>query len=315
MSADKHRFSFTGKFGEVFFLILKNTIFTIFTLGLYIPYARTNMRKYIWKSTKLAGHPFLFHADPKNLLKGYLLLGLIAAVSFAVVGIGGAMFPLFAPAFALIPGLLIFGFALRARYSAYAYLVNNTSYRSIRFQAKRSAVWEFIRSSLAGAFFSVITLGFYLPFAIANLHRIKWKNTSYGNIPFQFRMKNWDFALQCYKNIFLTTITLGIYLPWAMASIHKFKMKHLSFKGAKIESTVTGGGLIWLSVKSSFFLVFSLGLAAPYILNMNLAYHLDHLIVKGQLDFEGIIQAASQGADHSFSDSVADALDLDVDVA
>ena len=50
-------------------------------------------------------------------------------------------------------------------------------------------------------------------------------------------------------------------------------------------------------------------------MNMNLAYHLDHLVIKGQIDFEGIVQAASQGADHSFSDSVADALDLDVDVA
>lgn len=315
MSSEKHSFSFTGTFGEVFMLILKNTIFTIFTLGLYIPYARTNMRKYIWKSTKLQGQPFLFHADPKNLLKGYLLLGLIAAVSFAIVGIGGAMFPMIAPVLTLIPGLMIFAFALRARYTAYAYLVNNTSYRSIRFRANKSATWEFIKASFVGTFLTIITLGFYAPCAVANLQRIKWKNTSYGNIPFQFTMKNWDFALQCYKNIFLSMITFGIYLPWAMASIHKFKMKHLTFQNAKVESTVTGGGLVWLSVKSFFFLVFSLGLAAPYILNMNLAYHLDHLIIKGQMDFDGIIQAASQGADHSFSDSVADALDLDVDVA
>ncbi len=315
MTSEKHRFSFTGKFGEVLLLIFKNTLFTIFTLGLYIPYARTNMRKYVWKSTKLEGHPFLFHADPRNLLKGYLLLGLIAMVSFALVGIGGAMFPKLAPVFTLIPGLMIFAFALRARYAGYAYLVNNTSYRSIRFQAKKDAVWEFMGASLKGSFLTVLTLGFYAPFLAANLTRIKWSNTSYGNVPFVFKMKNGEFAMQVYKNIFFSMITFGIYLPWAMANLNKFKIKHLTFKGAQVQSTVTGGGLIWLSVKSSFFLVFSLGLAAPYIMNMNLAYHLDHLVINGQIDFEGIVQAASQGADHSFSDSIADALDLDVDVA
>ena len=189
MTYEKHSFSFTGKFGELFVLILKNTIFTIFTLGLYIPYARTNMRKFIWKSTKLAGHPFLFHADPKNLLKGYLLLGAIALVSFTIVTMGSAAAPQFAPLFALVPGILIFAFALRARYSAYAYLVNNTSYRSIRFRADKSAVWDFMGASLKGSFLTVITLGLYAPCVAANLSRIKWHNTSYGNEPIKFTMK------------------------------------------------------------------------------------------------------------------------------
>ena len=315
MSGDRHEFRFTGTFGETLLLILKNTIFTIFTLGLYIPYARTNMRKYIWKSTKLAGHPFLFHADPKNLLKGYLILFGIAAVSFLVVTFGSMLVPALAPVLTLIPGLFIFAFALRARYTAYAYLVNNTSYRSIRFRANKKAAWSFIKASLAGTFLTVITLGFYTPFMLANLTRIKWQNTSYGSVPFQFTMKNRDFAFQFYKGLFLTVITLGFYAPWFSVSLHKFRMKHLTFQGTRVESTVTGGGLIWLSIKSMIFLTFSLGLAAPYILNMNLAYYLDHLVIRGQFDFNSIAQAASQGADHSFSDSVADALDVDVDVA
>lgn len=315
MSADRHEFKFTATFGETLMLILKNTLFTIFTLGLYIPYARTNMRKHIWKSTKLAGKPFLFHADPKKLLKGYAILFGIAAFSYAIVGIGGVFFPMFAPLFVIVPGLLIFAFALRVRYTAYAYLVNNTSYRGIRFQANKKAVWDFIKASLKGSFFTVITFGFYSPFAMANLTRIKWQNTSYGNIPFTFKMKNWDFAKFCFKGIFFSAITFGIYLPWYIVGLHKFRMKHLSFQGAKMESTVTGGGLIWLSVKSFFYLVFSLGLAAPYIMNMNLAYYLDNLVIKGQIDFDEIVQAASQGSDHSFSESFADALDVDVDVA
>ncbi len=119
MSVDQHQFKFTGKFTELLWLVVKNTFFTIITLGLYIPYARTNMRKYIWKSTKLEGHPFVFHADPRNLMMGYFLLAGIAAITFATVTMGSAMFPALAPFFALVPGLLIFGFALRARYMGY----------------------------------------------------------------------------------------------------------------------------------------------------------------------------------------------------
>lgn len=315
MSVDKHQFNFTGKFSELLWLVVKNTLFTIFTLGLYIPYARTNMRKYIWKSTKLEGKPFVFHADPKNLLKGYLLLAGIAAVSFLIVTAGSAMFPPFAPFFALIPGLLIFAFALRARYMAYAYLVNNTSYRSIRFLAKKDAVWEFMGASLKGTLLTVFTLGFYAPCALANLQRIKWKNTSYGNIPVNFTMKNWEFALHCYKGLFFCFITLGFYTPWFIVNNHKFKMKHISFMGAKVESSVTGGGLIWLNFKSVFLIVCSFGLAIPYIMNMNLAYYLDNLSLKGDINLDEIIQAAPHVGDHSFSDSVADALDVDVDVA
>lgn len=315
MSVERHKFQFTGKFSELIWLVVKNTFFTIFTLGLYIPYARTNMRKYIWKSTKLEGHPFVFHADPRNLLKGYLLLGAIAAVSFAIVGIGGAMFPPLAPFLTLIPGVLLFGFALRARYMAYCYLVNNTSYRSIRFHAKKDAVWEFMGASLRDTFFIIISLGLYAPCALANLHRIKWQNTSYGNIPVKFEMKNWEFALHCYKGLFLCLITFGFYTPWFMVKNHQFKMKHLSFMGARVESSVTGGGLIWLSFKSMALLVCSFGLATPYIMNMNLAFYLDNLSLKGNIDLDAIIQTAPQAGDHSFSDSVADALDVDVDVA
>lgn len=314
MSVDQHQFKFTGKFGELLWLVIKNTLLTICTLGLYIPYARTNMRKYIWKSTKLEGHPFVFHADPRNLLKGYLLLAGIAAVSFITVAFGGAMFPMFAPFFALIPGILIFGFALRARYMGYCYLINNTSYRSIRFNAKKDAVWEFMGASLRDTFYILITLGLYAPCALANLTRIKWQNTSYGNIPLKFTMKNWDFAVHCWKGIFLCVISFGIYTPFFIVKTHKFKMKHLSFMGAKVESSVTGMGLIWLNIKSIVLLVCSLGLAAPYIMNMNLAYYLDNLSLKGNIDLDAIIQGAPQ-ADHSFSDSVADALDVDVDVA
>lgn len=315
MSVDQHQFKFTGKFGELFWLVIKNTLLTMCTLGLYIPYARTNMRKYIWKSTKLEGHPFVFHADPKNLLKGYLLLAGIAVVSFVTVVMGSAMFPLFAPVFTLIPGILIFAFALRVRYTGYCYLVNNTSYRSIRFEAKKDAAWEFIGASFKGAFLTVLTLGLYAPCAMANLTRIKLQNTSYGNISLKFEMSNWDYALHTYKRLFFCLITFGIYIPWSIASKHKFLMSHLTFMGAKVESSVTGGGLIWLYVKSVVLLVCSLGLAAPYIMNMGLAYFLDNLCLKGSIDLDEIIQGAAQKPDHSLSDTIADALDVDVDVA
>lgn len=309
-----HKFSFTGTFGEVFLLTIKNTIFTILTIGLYLPYARTNMRKYIWKSSRLAGHPFLFHADPKNLFKGYLLLGGIVLLSLMVSGGLTALAPQFAPLFKFIPTFVIFCLVLRARFGAYAYLVNNTSYRSIRFNVNKDGVWEYMGAVLKGSFLTVFTAGLYAPFVSANLSRIKWKHTKFGNVPFKFTMKNWDYALHCYKSIFFCVITFGLYLPWAAVSVHKFKMKHVRFQGAQLVSTASGLSVIGLYLRSLILVVFSLGLAAPYVTNMVLAFYLNNLKLKGELDFDGIMQIA-RGKDDGLQDSIADAFDVDVDVA
>lgn len=310
-----YKFSFTGGFGEVLLLTLKNTIFTIFTLGLYLPYARTNMRKYVWKSTKLNKHPFLFHADPKKLMKGYFILGCILVASFMLSTTLSLAIPVFGPIFKLIPPIVIFAIMFRARYNAYAYLVNNSSYRSIRFHAKKDAVWDYMAAVLKGSLLTIFTLGFYAPCVSANLSRIKWTNTSFGNMPFRFEMKNWDFALVCYKNIFFCMITLGLYTPWAVVAVHKYKIAHLRFQGAKFESTATGWSLIGMQIRSTLLLICSLGLAFPYVMNMVLAYYVNNLRMKGTIDFDGIVQNADKQNDDSLSDSVADVFDVDVDVA
>lgn len=310
-----HKFKFNGTFGEVFGLILKNTILTILTLGLYIPYARTNMRKYIWRSSSLSKKPFLFHADPRNLMKGYLVMGISLIAVSAMAGMIQSMFVtnLVAQVVAgLLPKILIFYFIIRSRFGAYAYLVRNTSYRSIRFNVDQDAGNSYIKTMFKGTILSVLTLGIYYPFMASQLARIKWSNTSYGDRYFKYKAEDSEYAKIWFKGVFLSIVTLGLYLPWFMASMHKFNITHIRFEGAKFGTKITGREYLILMLKSFFLITISLGLAAPYILNMNLAFILDNLMMKGDLDFEEITQSSKSSKDMSMMDGVADVFDVDV---
>jgi uncharacterized membrane protein YjgN (DUF898 family) len=211
-----------------------------------------------------------------------------------------------------LPTLLIFYFMIRARYGAYAYLVNNTSYRSIRFHAKHEAHKAYIATVLKGSVLSLLTLGIYYPFMSCELARIKWNNTSFGNRKFSYRAKNSDYASLWFKGLFLTIITLGIFSPWFMVSMHDFNMRNIRYPGARFSTMATGSDYFFLQLKTVFFLVISLGLATPYILNMNLAFYIRNLSMKGDINFDEIIQDKKSVKDQSFHDSVASILDVDV---
>ncbi|GHG18932.1 hypothetical protein CBQ26_06520 [Deinococcus indicus] len=67
--------SFTGSAGEYFRLWIVNAALTVVTLGLYLPWARVRNRQYFYGHTWVDGHNFEYRADPRRLLRSYLLVG------------------------------------------------------------------------------------------------------------------------------------------------------------------------------------------------------------------------------------------------
>jgi len=310
----KYRFKFNGNFLELVKLIIKNTFLTVFTFGLYIPYARTNMRKYLWRSCSFGGKPFLFHADPKNLLKGYVILFFVMFGVATISKIGESQAGGFLPLkflFLVLPQITVIFFLAKYQYRAYAYLVNNTSFRSVRFNVNPEGSRPYIMNSLQGWFLTVLTLGIYYPFMAHEHSKIKWKNTAFGTHGFSYKGHNKDYAFAWYKGMLLTIFTLGLYGPWFAVSMHRYSIDNLRFQGAKFSTTVTGVDCMMLSVKSFFLVVLTFGLAIPYILNMNLAFYINKLTMKGDINFEEILQTNRTHQDESFSDGVSDLFDGD----
>jgi uncharacterized membrane protein YjgN (DUF898 family) len=316
-SQDKMNFGFQSNNSEMFRILIKNMILTVLTLGLYIPYAKTNLRKFIWSSTSLGKYPFQFTGDPRKLLRARMKLMLFFVGFVICMGAINVLIIKDNKPLTLLMNLSLYAFigflVTKARYGAYLYLVNHSRYRSINFNVKRSGSKPFLIESITGFVFTILTLGFYLPFNICNLDRIKWNNTGFGNTSFRYKAKSSEFAILCYKGIFLTIVTLGFYYPWFAVSLHQFKMEHLEFQGARIETNATGGEFFLVLLKSFLLILVTFGLATPFVLTMNLTYFLNNISLHGDYDLDAVYQSAkNDGGD--FSDSAASFLDVDSDL-
>lgn len=312
-----YAFSFKANTTELYLLIIKNIFFTMFTLGIYVPYARTNIRRFIWKSSSLNTAPFLFKGNPAALLKSYaLLLGI-----FGVMSVGNNALSTFvikgdmtlAMIHSFISFVLLFVLFTWAKYGAYSYLVNNTTYRSVNFRMNKGGAKDHLISSILGTILTVLTFGIYYPFMTCKLEKIRWTRTQYGSIPLRYFAENWDYAKLWYKGFLLTLFTAGIYYPWFIVSMHKYKLDSLEFEHATFNSKAKGGEYLWVLLKSTLLMIVTLGLAAPFVFNLNLAYFLDHSTIKGSIDFDSIA-ASAKAKQNGLSDSVADVFDLDIDI-
>ena len=120
-----HTPEFTGRGDEYFRIWIVNVLLTLVTVGLYSAWAKVRRAKYFRNNTRLDGHVFDYHGDPKAILRGRLLaLVLLAAYTWAFE-------------FSKVAGLLTVGalcaggpwLFMRAQQFTFA----NTSFRGLRF--------------------------------------------------------------------------------------------------------------------------------------------------------------------------------------
>lgn len=119
-----HRFSFNGSAGEFTRIWWANMLLTICTLGIYSAWAKVRTRKWLYGNAELAGSTFNYHADPKAILKGrVIVVGFymwLVLLSKFIPAIGGAFLLII---LAVLPWIMI----RSLRFNAV-----NTSYRGVR---------------------------------------------------------------------------------------------------------------------------------------------------------------------------------------
>ena len=117
---------FTGSGSEYFRIWIVNLLLTLVTLGLYYPWAKVRRLRYFHGNTLVGGEPLGFHADPKKMLKGYLLVGVLLAL-YSVAG----HFDAVAGLIAFVAVMLIWPALLK---SSMQFRLANTSWRGLRFR-------------------------------------------------------------------------------------------------------------------------------------------------------------------------------------
>ena len=164
-------------------LLARGAVLLMITLGIYRFWLVTDMRRFLWPNTEVAGHTLEYNGTACELLIGFLaaiaiLLPFNVAFFIAAFGLGGEWISVFA--FLFLVALSQF-----AVYRARRYRLTRTVYRGIRFHQTGSALAYAARASAWWIAF-VLTFGLTYPWAKADLERFKLKNTYYGTLPGRF---------------------------------------------------------------------------------------------------------------------------------
>lgn len=118
--------TFTGSGSEYFRIWIVNLLLTIVTLGLYFPWAKVRRLRYFYGNTLVGGYALDFHGEPKRMLRGFLLVGVMGIL----YGVAGKV-----SVTAGVVALLIVAALWPALFRAsQQFRLANTSWRGLRFR-------------------------------------------------------------------------------------------------------------------------------------------------------------------------------------
>jgi uncharacterized membrane protein YjgN (DUF898 family) len=203
---------FVGR-GKTFWRLLScGAVLLMFTLGIYRFWLTTDVRRYLWSNTELAGESFEYTGTAYELLLGFLI-----ALAFLV--------PLYAAFFllTLAPGniwsllglLILILLGHYAFYRARRYRLTRTIYRGVRFHQTGSAILYSVCAVLWWALI-ILSAGLAYPFAQSQLEHFKMRHTFFGNLPGRFESSGWHLLV---RGLPLWAVTVVPFAIGAVATI------------------------------------------------------------------------------------------------
>jgi uncharacterized membrane protein YjgN (DUF898 family) len=166
-------------------LLARGAVLLAFTLGIYRFWLATDVRRFLWSNTEIAGDHLEYNGTATELLIGFLIaIALLLPINlgFFVLALGMGTIGEFTGVIGF-PVLFVLGqFAI---FRARRYRLTRSVLRGIRFHQTGSA-WRY---AVCGTFWwtlVLLTLGLAYPFAQASLERYKMRNTHYGDVPGRF---------------------------------------------------------------------------------------------------------------------------------
>src|SRR4051812_6318640 len=162
-------------------LLIRGAALLFVTLGIYRFWLATDVRRFLWSNTEIAGDGLEYIGTARELLLGFLIAVALLVplnVIFFLAAFGQGVLGQMSGMLALAVLALLGQFAL---YRARRYRLTRTVYRGIRFHQTGSA-WRYAVCALFWWAMIGVTLGLAYPFAQAALERFKLRNTYYGDL-------------------------------------------------------------------------------------------------------------------------------------
>src|SRR5882672_344363 len=166
-------------------LLIRGGMFLAVTLGIYRFWLATDVRRFLWSNTEIAGDGLEYIGTARELLLGFLIAIVLLVpinVMFFFAAFSRGLLGQISGTLALVVLALFGQFAV---YRARRYRLTRTLYRGIRFHQTGSA-WRYAVCALFWWTMIGVTLGLAYPFAQASLERFKMRNTYYGDVQGHF---------------------------------------------------------------------------------------------------------------------------------
>jgi uncharacterized membrane protein YjgN (DUF898 family) len=176
---------FVGREGAYWRLRIKGATLVVITLGIYRFWLATDVRRYLWSNTEIAGDTLEYNGLATELLVGFLFAIAILVPLYMGLAIAALELDMVAVKPAVLGFLLLVVLGEFALYRARRYRLTRTVFRGLRFDQHGSA-WFYALRALAWWAAVIVTLGLAYPWSLASLERFKMRNTSYGDLPGRF---------------------------------------------------------------------------------------------------------------------------------
>ncbi|MGC2747721.1 MAG: DUF898 family protein, partial [Pseudolabrys sp.] len=176
-------------------LLIRGAALLMVTLGIYRFWLVTDVRRFLWSNTEIAGEPLEYTGTALELLIGFLvaialLIPIYAGFFLAALDLG---------LLGKLSGLLAFAalgvLGQYAIYRARRYRLTRTIYRGLRFHQSGSA-WSYAIRATLWWVATIVTLGLAYPFQMASLERYKMRNTFYGDLAGRFEASGFALLLR-----------------------------------------------------------------------------------------------------------------------
>jgi len=176
---------FLGQRRPYWRLLIRGAALLMVTLGIYRFWLTTDVRRFLWSNTEIAGEALEYTGTALELLLGFLvaiaiLIPVYAGFFLAALDLGTVGRLSGVIAFAAL-GVL----GQYAVYRARRYRLTRTIYRGLRFHQEGSA-WAFAFRAVLWWLVTALSFGLAYPFQVASLERYKMRNTFYGDLAGSF---------------------------------------------------------------------------------------------------------------------------------
>ncbi len=322
-----YKFEFFGKGSEYFGIMIVNWLLTVFTLGLYYPWARAKSLRYIWGQTALNDKRFHFAGTGKEMFIGFIkvilffvgifvLSSVITAwihpalgIIFLYLALLAIIHPALGIIFLYLALLAIIPFAIHGGMS---YMLSRTTYRGVRFGYRGD------RGTLTKKYFrdlllTILTFGIYGSWMAMNIRRYTHENIRYGDVEFENSSEGTEFFFLNIKGYLLSIITLGIYSFWWQRDIFNYYVDKISMRKGEQKvrcySTATGGGMFGLLIGNLLIIIFTLGLGVAWAQMRTYRFIWNNVKMEGDINFEEVHQTEEEYKS-AFGEDALDFLDL-----